>query len=1210
TRPGAVSQPLTPANGDDGWVWVSEWPSAADLDRAFPSGSPASVILVDHTGLRLDRTLALPSAGFPPRPEFLGLESIDRQAMLGDPVTVRWSPWIQPRPGDAVQLIVSHLSGWESYRSPAPGSAQAISPEASEWVIPAEAWRLPPDLDHAEPAFYVRLRWVSVATVFSPETDRVRGATGAASSTTALIQLQPRPPEADVTDFGVFEGTRHRQSSAGALEPVTPEGVRLEVSAEARLSHLVSGMNVTLPGTPELPVPRTGSNHFQRLETFDLVTALEQRLGAGAATFAVHLSDTSELVATLTRERGNPPPPPRLVNFDSAQSLDPGRDAAFESTPFVSAQDDDFVWLQLRDAQGTEVAATPYWPGRFGGRELFVPRDTLIRGATYQLVLRHVHVTAHDAESIPGASGWWGVFSETVVPVQTLPPANPLTNTSPSQLILPLGQEWVFRPSSTGGSSPVSWQVTTAPLPPGIGWDPNTGLLRGWPTTATSHDIGLRVTDSLGAYSEKTLSLQITGQVETLDILTTSLPPAVGDTFYVAELGTRGGIPPILWTLTTNSPPLPEGLSLDSSAGLIFGVPEAPADLALALEVVDATGTRRERSLRLRVPPFEPDPELAIALAERTAEGGLHILATASSDEPCTLEQSHDLAQWTPVDTRTNVAISGFHAPNPTDSRPFFFRVRRGIRGPTPNPLAVVPRREPDRVLEITLGVAGGELRLTNRLGTVFKLLVPTNALLEATSLRLSLVDELDGQPLGEGFAGGVELEPEGLNLTAPATLTITTPAPLPTNTLAVAYSADGEDFNLYPAWREGRTLRLPIHHFSGYAVGSRGPIDWDKLRAHTSCAPRSRAEADLAAILAEAAQAAAAGGTDTLPMEKITAVLVAWWNESIDTVTRAAARDEGMIEKGTNDFLHWWFTVSLLGVDASFESLLETGRQRLARGFLNAINRLHARAVLEHRVVGLHRMLRYASQAQLLGLDRDYPSSFDATQIVDRILRTWRFELSAESQISSFGPEGGMDVAVTLDAAVLSLNPEVLNLRTFYDKLYPMQLSHFSQWVRRGNPPYSLLGRPGRLHFRNLTFEVSSPPDSPPAPSDGCRRSYFQKPAQPREPDLATLYVSFHDPSEATANGLGPIPLWVDGLKGFHEDEYFRDPHGSGVKDDVFQFRKWTFTWRELVMEADYSPPPKTSTDGHGQVTEVTRFVLRHKPLPLRKSDQWLPPL
>ncbi|MCC6232775.1 MAG: hypothetical protein IT580_09040, partial [Verrucomicrobiales bacterium] len=42
TRPGAVSQPLTPANGDDGWVWVSEWPSAADLDRAFPSGSPAS----------------------------------------------------------------------------------------------------------------------------------------------------------------------------------------------------------------------------------------------------------------------------------------------------------------------------------------------------------------------------------------------------------------------------------------------------------------------------------------------------------------------------------------------------------------------------------------------------------------------------------------------------------------------------------------------------------------------------------------------------------------------------------------------------------------------------------------------------------------------------------------------------------------------------------------------------------------------------------------------------------------------------------------------------------------------------------------------------------------------------------------------------------------------------------------------------------------
>ena len=84
-----------------------------------------------------------------------------------------------------------------------------------------------------------------------------------------------------------------------------------------------------------------------------------------------------------------------------------------------------------------------------------------------------------------------------------------------------------------------------------------------------------------------------------LSIVTESLPPPLVHQPYRAELKAAGGVPPLQWKLSRGN--LPEGLELDSSAGVISGIPSKPGELELTISAVDSVGNTVSRDYKIKV---------------------------------------------------------------------------------------------------------------------------------------------------------------------------------------------------------------------------------------------------------------------------------------------------------------------------------------------------------------------------------------------------------------------------------------------------------------------------------------------------------------------------------------------------------------------------------------------------------------------------------
>jgi hypothetical protein len=79
------------------------------------------------------------------------------------------------------------------------------------------------------------------------------------------------------------------------------------------------------------------------------------------------------------------------------------------------------------------------------------------------------------------------------------------------------------------------------------------------------------------------------------------LPEAAGSGVYSHALRAGGGRPPYLWKVVDGS--LPKDFTLDSTSGVLSGVPTTRGDYRFAVEVSDGSGTRANRLFRLTVIP-------------------------------------------------------------------------------------------------------------------------------------------------------------------------------------------------------------------------------------------------------------------------------------------------------------------------------------------------------------------------------------------------------------------------------------------------------------------------------------------------------------------------------------------------------------------------------------------------------------------------------
>lgn len=153
----------------------------------------------------------------------------------------------------------------------------------------------------------------------------------------------------------------------------------------------------------------------------------------------------------------------------------------------------------------------------------------------------------------------------------TLDIVNPLAFTTAALPGTSVGAAYNQSITATGGTAPYTFGISSGSLPAGIVLAANGSLTGPATASATTQTFTVVVTDSSAPALTTSLSLTI---AVALEILTNSLPDALGGEFYSETLAAQGGLLPRAWSRIAGS--MPAGISDPAgSTGEISGTPPA-----------------------------------------------------------------------------------------------------------------------------------------------------------------------------------------------------------------------------------------------------------------------------------------------------------------------------------------------------------------------------------------------------------------------------------------------------------------------------------------------------------------------------------------------------------------------------------------------------------------------------------------------------------
>ena len=159
--------------------------------------------------------------------------------------------------------------------------------------------------------------------------------------------------------------------------------------------------------------------------------------------------------------------------------------------------------------------------------------------------------------------------------------------------------------NATGGTPSYTWSATG--LPATFGINSGTGVITGNPTTTSSSQVSVKVTDSSNPAVSVTKTFTLTIQAG-VSVTTTSLPNGVaGSAYNSGPLAAAGGTGPYTWSASN----LPQGFSIDSNSGAISGNPASASTTNVTVTATDSTpGTHLTATKQLELKIV---PKLAIA---------------------------------------------------------------------------------------------------------------------------------------------------------------------------------------------------------------------------------------------------------------------------------------------------------------------------------------------------------------------------------------------------------------------------------------------------------------------------------------------------------------------------------------------------------------------------------------------------------------------
>jgi hypothetical protein len=162
-----------------------------------------------------------------------------------------------------------------------------------------------------------------------------------------------------------------------------------------------------------------------------------------------------------------------------------------------------------------------------------------------------------------------------------------------------IGETYSQTLKAIGGSGSYTWSVYEGSLPGGLSLNSSSGVISGQPTTAAASKFGIQVTDTNQATAEKAFVLTINGALE---IITMSpLPSGAVDSNYSQTIKATGGSGHYTWSVIEGA--LPNGLTLNSSTGVISGQPNIAQTLKFGMQVTDSDNATAEKALGITINP-------------------------------------------------------------------------------------------------------------------------------------------------------------------------------------------------------------------------------------------------------------------------------------------------------------------------------------------------------------------------------------------------------------------------------------------------------------------------------------------------------------------------------------------------------------------------------------------------------------------------------
>ncbi len=147
-----------------------------------------------------------------------------------------------------------------------------------------------------------------------------------------------------------------------------------------------------------------------------------------------------------------------------------------------------------------------------------------------------------------------------------------------------VGKPYAAIPTTTGGTTPFAWSVTSGSLPAGLTLNPSTGAVTGTPTANGPFSFILTVTDADAMVASQSESFSI---VAAPTITSAVLSRGEVTVHYASAPVVAGGTPSYTWS---TSAPLPAGLAINPSTGAVAGTPTAAGTYTFTLVAVDGVG--------------------------------------------------------------------------------------------------------------------------------------------------------------------------------------------------------------------------------------------------------------------------------------------------------------------------------------------------------------------------------------------------------------------------------------------------------------------------------------------------------------------------------------------------------------------------------------------------------------------------------------------